>query len=64
MDGLATTFEEFLSTQSTHIPALTFLTNLMMSAICAHFLARLYVRCGQAISNRSRFAATQLSASA
>jgi hypothetical protein len=57
LTGLVTAFEEYLTTQSTHIPVLGFLLNLLLSAIVAHFLARIYVRCGRAISNRSSFAA-------
>jgi hypothetical protein len=48
--------QEFLFSQSADIPIVSFIIGVLVAAICAHLLGRLYVRCGQALSNRGRFA--------
>lgn len=49
--------QEFLFSQSADIPTLSFIVSVLLAAVCAHLLGRLYVRCGQSLSNRARFAA-------
>jgi hypothetical protein len=48
--------QDFLFSQSADIPIVSFVIGVLLAAICAHLLGRLYVRCGQALSNRGRFA--------
>jgi hypothetical protein len=50
------TFEQFLSTQSAHVSMWGFALNLVLAALLAFILGFLYVRYGQALSNRRMFA--------
>lgn len=50
------TFQEFLATQTTHIPAAGFLINLMLSALLGIILSHIYIRYGRSLSNRKLFA--------
>lgn len=49
------TFQEFLTSQSVQVPVLTFIFNLVIAAILAHLLAKVYVRYGTSLSNRKLF---------
>ena len=49
------TFESFLASQSVHVPILDFVVNLFLAALVSHLLSRIYVRYGNALSNRSVF---------
>lgn len=55
MDSIKT-FEEFLSTQSAHLPVFGFIFNLILAAILAYFLGLIYERFGSSLSNRKFFA--------
>lgn len=50
------TFEQFLSTQSIQVDLYSFVIGLVLSAILAYLLSRLYVRFGTSLSNRTQFA--------
>lgn len=50
------TFQQFLTTQSFQIPVWGFLLNLILSAVLAFVLSRVYVSFGTSLSNRSMFA--------
>ena len=50
------TFQEFLATQSAQIPVAGFILNLILAAILAFILRFIYVRYGNALSNRKSFA--------
>jgi hypothetical protein len=50
------TFEQFLTNQSAQVDVGSFVINLLLAAGLAWFLARLYVRYGDALSNRRLFA--------
>lgn len=50
------TFQQFLATQSVHIPVLDFLLNLLIAAALAFILGQLYVAYGTSLSNRRMFA--------
>lgn len=50
------TFQEFLTTQSIQVEWLGFIINLVLTAILAYILSRLYVRLGTSLSNRGMFA--------
>jgi uncharacterized membrane protein YhiD involved in acid resistance len=49
------TFQEFLATQSMHIPVLGFLLNLLLAGLLAFLLSKVYVRYGNSLSNRRLF---------
>ena len=49
------TFESFLASQSVHVPIFDFVVNLFLAALVAHLLSLIYVRYGNALSNRSVF---------
>jgi uncharacterized membrane protein YhiD involved in acid resistance len=49
-------FEEFLATQSAQIPMANFVLNLILAAILAFILRFIYVKYGNALSNRKSFA--------
>lgn len=49
-------FEQFLSTQSAHVPMWGFTLNLALAALLAFMLGVLYVKYGQTLSNRRVFA--------
>ena len=49
------TFEEFLTTQSAQIGLWSFTLNLLLAAVLAGLLARIYNRFGSSLSNRSLF---------
>ena len=49
------TFESFLAAQSVHVPILDFIVNLFLAAIVSHLLSLIYIRYGNALSNRSIF---------
>lgn len=48
--------QEFLVSQNADIPILGFVVGALLAALSAHLLGRLYIRCGQSLSNRARFA--------
>lgn len=50
------TFQEFLTTQSIQVEWLGFVINLILTAILAWILSRLFVRYGSSLSNRGMFA--------
>ncbi len=50
-------FQQFLmSSQSVEIPLSTFFISLIVSALLAYLLGRIYVACGTSLSNRKSFA--------
>ena len=51
-----TTFADFLSTQSSQIPLLGVVFNLLLAALLAMCLSYMYTKYGQSISNRKQFA--------
>jgi hypothetical protein len=51
-----TTFSDFLTTQSSQIPLLGFVFNLLLAALLAMCLSYMYTNYGQSISNRKQFA--------
>ena len=55
MDRLQT-FEQFLATSSAQVSLTSFITNLIVAAILAALLGRVYVLYGRALSNRHMFA--------
>ena len=55
--GSVQSFQEFLVTQSNHIPVFDFAINVVLVALYTSVLAMVYVRYGNALSNRRRFAA-------
>lgn len=55
-DSRFDTFQRFLASQTADQPILSFLISMVASAILAFILGRLYVRCGQALSDRRAFA--------
>lgn len=50
------TFQEFLASQSGQIPTWDFVLNLLLAAVLAFVLRGIYVRYGNALSNRKSFA--------
>lgn len=52
------TFEEFLTTQSLHVPVLGFVFNLLLTAFLAFIVSIVYIKYGRALSNRRVFANT------
>lgn len=52
------TFEQFLQGQAAENPLFGFLVNMVLAALLAFVLGRLYVRCGRSLSNRSSLAGT------
>lgn len=50
------TFKEFLATQSIHVPIWSFLLNLILAALLAYILGRVYTKYGTSLSNRRLFA--------
>jgi hypothetical protein len=50
------TFEEFLATQSLAIPVGGFVVNLLLAAVLSFILRVLYIKYGNALSNRKAFA--------
>jgi len=49
------TFQEFLATRSVQIPITSFVINLLLAALLSIILSRIYVRFGNALSNRKLF---------
>jgi len=49
------TFEEFLSTSRANIPILGFIINIILSAVLATALSRIYAKYGNSLSNRKQF---------
>ena len=49
------TFQEFLATQSAQIPLLSFVISLLLAGFLSFILARVYVKYGDALSNRKLF---------
>ena len=49
------TFQEFLTTGSAQIPIVSFVINLLLAALLSIILGRIYVRFGNALSNRKLF---------
>jgi hypothetical protein len=50
------TFEEFLATQSPHIPLGDFAVNLVIAAVLSFILGQVYIYYGSSLSNRRMFA--------
>ncbi len=50
------TFQQFLATQSVQVPVFGFILNLLLAALLAFVLSRVYVRYGTSLSNRRMFA--------
>ena len=50
------TFQEFLATQSIHVPIWGFLLNLILAALLAYILGKVYIKYGTSLSNRRFFA--------
>ena len=50
------TFEQFLKSGSAEISLISFVTNLLIAAVLGFVLGRIYVRYGNALSNRRMFA--------
>lgn len=50
------TFQEFLSTQSIQVEPVGFIINLLLAALLAYLLSKMYVRFGTSLSNRNMFA--------
>jgi len=48
-------FQSFLATQSAQVPIFTFVVNLLLAAALSFALGKIYVRYGNALSNRRRF---------
>ncbi len=55
MGKLSKTFEEYLATNTSSIPVIEFTAALVLTAVIAALLGRLYVVCGQSLSNRKKF---------
>ncbi|MFC1652403.1 DUF4956 domain-containing protein [Planctomycetota bacterium] len=55
MDKLQT-FEQFLTTQSVHVPLVGFVINLLLGAVLSWVLGRIYVKHANTLSNRTLFA--------
>ncbi|MCB0599344.1 MAG: DUF4956 domain-containing protein, partial [Phaeodactylibacter sp.] len=51
------TFEQFLANQVPEISPWNFLINLLLTAVLAHLLGRIYARYGSSLSNKRSFAA-------
>ena len=56
MDPAILSFDEFLATQSYHLPVGDFLINLIIAGILAFLLSYTYINYGTALSNRKMFA--------
>jgi ABC-type branched-subunit amino acid transport system permease subunit len=56
MNKLMTTFDYFLTTSTPKVYLMQFVINLIIAALLAHFLKKIYIRYGKAVSNRARFA--------
>jgi hypothetical protein len=54
--GAVQTFEEFLTSQNVQLSVTGFVINLVLAAILAFVLRRIYVRYGNSLSNREEFA--------
>jgi len=54
--GRLPTFEEFLTSQSVQIPILGFVVNLILAAILAYVMSKVYIKFGRSLSNRGDFA--------
>ena len=54
--GRFRTFEQFLTTSSAQISVVSFAVNLLLAAVLAFILSRVYVRFGRSLSNRKAFA--------
>ncbi len=54
--GNVQTFTEFLRTQSAYIPLGNFIVNILLTALLAFLLSKVYIKYGNSLSNRKRFA--------
>ena len=54
------TFENFLTTQSIHVPVFDFVLNLILAIMLAYILEKIYIKFGNALSNRTMFASNFL----
>ncbi|MCP4566319.1 MAG: DUF4956 domain-containing protein [FCB group bacterium] len=50
------TFQDFFTTQNIQVEMLGFIVNLLLTALLAYSLGKMYVRFGTSLSNRSMFA--------
>jgi hypothetical protein len=48
-------FQEFLTTQSSSVPLISFILNLLLAALLCALLAEIFVRFGSSFSNRRQF---------
>jgi uncharacterized membrane protein YhiD involved in acid resistance len=55
MNKLQTTFEQFVTNQSTQVSIWGFVINLVLSAILAYLLSQVYAKYGTSLSNRKMF---------
>ena len=49
------TFESFLTSQSVHVPVFDFIVNLFLAGLTSYLISLIYIRYGNALSNRSIF---------
>ena len=54
------TFENFLTTQSIQVPIIDFVLNLILALTLAYILEKIYIKFGNALSNRTMFASNFL----
>ena len=54
------TFENFLTTQSIQVPVFDFVLNLILALTLAYILEKIYIKFGNALSNRTMFASNFL----
>jgi len=53
--GNLQSFEDFLTTQSIHVPVWGFIFNLLLAAILAFMVSKVYIKYGRSLSNRKVF---------
>ncbi len=53
--GNLQSFEDFLTTQSIHVPVWGFIFNLLLAAILAFMVSKVYIKYGRSLSNRKAF---------
>jgi hypothetical protein len=51
----AESFAQFLQTQSTTVPMVEFIVNLLLAAVLGYILSLIYIRFGESLSNRRMF---------
>jgi len=53
--GKLQSFEDFLTTQSIHVPVWGFIFNLLLAAMLAFMVSKVYIKYGRSLSNRKAF---------